>query len=124
MFVICGVILLAIIMLLLSSGEGRPPVIVCNSVSCKHNKLCRCMRKNIAVYDNTVTGLCLNHTDSMKDRVLEPIRRTRLIERYEHDIATADILKKAKEDFEEEELLNNPDAFDRWMRRKGRFKKS
>lgn len=114
-----SIIFLAIIMTLASSTGGKPSVIMCNSVSCKHNKLCRCTRKEIAVYDNTVTGLCLNHTDSMKDRVLEPIRKTRLLERYNHDIATEDILKKTKEEFEDEELLKNPNAFARWMNRHG-----
>lgn len=119
MFVICGVILLVIVMSLSSSGNGRPPIIMCNSVSCTHNKLCRCTRKEVSVYDNTVTGLCLDHTDSMKDRVLEPMRKSKLLEQYEHETYTVRAMDRVEEKFKDEELLKSPSAFARWMNMRG-----
>ena len=116
MLVICAVILLAIGMSLLSSGEGRPSVIMCNSVSCSNNKLCRCERKEIAVYDNTVKGLCLYHTENMKDRILEPMKKGGLLEEV---YVTAGKLAKTKRDIQDEDVLKNPVAFARWMYRHG-----
>ena len=112
-------ILLIIVMSFASSKGGKPPVIMCNSVSCTWNKLCRCTRKEIAVYDNTVTGLCLYHTDSMKDRVLEPMKKSRLLEQYEHETYIAVAMDKMKEKSKDEELLKNPAAFSKWMKRHG-----
>ena len=118
MFIICGVIFLMIAMSLMSSGTGNPPVIACNSVSCRHNKLCRCTRKNIAVYDNTVKGLCLNHTESMKERILDPMQGTmqgkQMIESSGDSEFGAEMIEKIMK-LQEEKLLKDPDTFAAWM---------
>ena len=112
MLIICVVIFLVIAMSLASSGGGRPPVIMCNSVSCSHNRLCRCTRKEIAVYDNTVKGLCAHHTESMKKRILDPIQEKRIIESSdEFGSEMTDKIMKARE----ETLFKDPDAFAKWM---------
>ena len=111
-------ILFTVITALSIGASQRGCGIKCFSFSCRHNKGGRCSRKEIAVYDNTVEGLCLSHTSNMKDRVLEPMRETRLLERYEHETyVVADALKKTQEDMKDEELLKNPNAFARWMKR-------
>ena len=119
MFLMSATILLAIVMLAMSVEQGKSSVVVCNSISCKYNRLCRCTRKNIVVYDNTVTGLCLYHTDSMKDRVLEPMRKSNLLEQYQHEVYVADTFAKREEEAKDNELLKNPNAFARWMRKHG-----
>ena len=119
MFLMSATILLAIVMLAMSVEQGKSSVVVCNSISCKYNRLCRCTRKNIVVYDNTVTGLCLYHTDSMKDRVLEPLKKSGLLEQYQHETYVADTLTKIEEDAKDNELLKNPNVFARWMRKHG-----
>ena len=119
MFAISLLVLLVVAVLSTSAEQGKSSVIVCNSISCSWNKLCRCTRKNISIYYNTVTGLCLHHTDSMKDRVLEPMRKNKLLERYEYETYVADMLAEKEENAKDEELLKNPDAFARWMREHG-----
>lgn len=114
MFIICTVIFLAIVISLLSSGGSNPPVIACNSVSCRHNKLCRCTRKNIVIYDNTVKGLCLHHTESMKERILDPMQGKRMIESGGNSEFGTEMVEKIIK-LQEEELLKDPDAFSRWM---------
>ena len=114
MFIICVIIFVVIAMSLTSSGGGRPPVIMCNSVSCSHNRLCRCTRKEIAIYDNTVKGLCLDHTESMKERILDPMQEKRMIKSSgdsEFGKKMIDKIMKAQE----EKLLKDPDTFDKWM---------
>lgn len=117
MFAISLLILLVVAVLSTSAEQGRSSVVVCNSISCKYNRLCRCTRKNIAVYDNTVQGLCLHHTSNMKDRVLEPMRKGRLVEHYQHEVYIADTLAKREEDAKDYELLKNPNAFAKWLTR-------
>ena len=117
MFAISLLVLLVVAMLSTSAKQGRSSVVMCSSVSCKWNKLCRCTRKNIAIYDNTVQGLCLHHTSNMKDRVLEPMRKSRLVERYEREVYVADTLAKREEEAKDDELLKNPNAFARWLTR-------
>ena len=111
MLIICVVIFLVIAMSLASSGGGRPPVIMCNSVSCSHNKLCRCTRKEIAVYDNTVKGLCAHHTESMKERILDPMQEKRITKSDEFGSEMIEKIMKAQE----EKILKDPDTFDKWM---------
>ena len=119
MFAISLLVLLVVAVLSMSAEQGKSSVVMCSSITCSWNRRCRCTRKNIAVYDNTVTGLCLHHSDSMKDRVLEPMRKSRLLEQYEHETYVADMLAEREEDAKDEELLNNPVAFSRWMRKHG-----
>ena len=119
MFLVCAIIFLAIAMLAMSAERGKVSVVMCNSTSCTWNKLCRCTRRNIAVYDNTVKGLCLHHSESMKDRVLEPMKTSKLLERYEDETQAAEAMNDIKERFKDEELLKNPNAFAKWMRKHG-----
>lgn len=119
MFAISLLVLLVVAVLSTSTERGKSYVIVCNSTSCSWNKLCRCTRKNIAVYDNTIQGLCLHHSENMKDRVLEPMRKGRLLEQYEHETYISEAIDKMKEKSKDEELLKNPAAFSRWMRKNG-----
>ena len=114
MFIICAVIFLAIVISLIRAEQGKPSVIACNSVSCRYNKLCRCTKRDIVVYDNTVKGLCLYHTENMKERILDPMREKRMIEgsgNSEFGTEMMDKIIKAQE----EKLLKDPDTFSRWM---------
>ena len=76
----------------------------CFSFSCKHNRNGRCGREKLTIYDNTVIGLCLHHTENMTKRILKPM---------------AQIKGRVQEDMEDEELLKNPEAFADWMRKQG-----
>jgi hypothetical protein len=115
------ILVLLVIVTLASRGEmDKSSVVMCNSVSCNWNRRCRCTRKEIAVYDNTVRGLCLYHTEDMKDRILEPIRKNKLLDGYGHETyVVADALKKTQGDMKDEELLKSPRAFSQWMKRHG-----
>ena len=104
------ILLVIVLCSIVSAGQGK--IIVCNSISCKYNRLCRCARKEIAVYDNTVKGLCLHHTESMKERILDPMQGKRMIENSsEFSSEMIDKIMKAQE----EKLLKDPDAFAKWM---------
>lgn len=116
--VISILVLVVILYLSLSGGEGKASVIVCNSISCGWNKRCRCTRKEVVVYDNVIVGLCLHHTGSMEDRILEPMKKGRLLDRYGHETHVAvGALKKAQRDREGEDLIKNPNAFSKWMKK-------
>ena len=119
MFAISLLMLTFILCSFASAEQSRSSVIMCNSISCTWNKRCRCTRKEIAVYDNTVEGLCLYHSANMKDRVLEPMKKSRLLEQYEHETYIAVAMDKMKEKSKDEELLKNPAAFSKWMKRHG-----
>lgn len=119
MFAISLLILLVVAVLSTSAEQGKSSVVMCSSVSCSWNRRCRCTRKNIAVYDNTIQGLCLYHTSNMQDRVLEPMNKSRLLEQYQHETYIAYVLAKKEEDTKDEELLKNPAAFSRWIRKHG-----
>ena len=67
------VFLFIIIMCMVIGANSSGCGIKCYSYSCRHNKGGKCRRKEIVVYDNTVTGLCLNHTDNMNNRVIKPM---------------------------------------------------
>ena len=119
MFAISLLMLTFILCSFASAEQSRSSVIMCNSISCTWNKRCRCTRKEIAVYDNTVEGLCLYHSANMKDRVLEPMRKSKLLEQYQHETYVVDMIAKQEEDIKDAELLKNPAAFSRWMRKHG-----
>ena len=119
MFAISLLVLLVAAVLSTSTEQGKSSVVMCSSVSCKWNRLCRCTRKDIAVYDNTIQGLCLHHTSNMKDRVLEPMKKSKLLEQYEHETYVAEAMDKMRGKSKDEELLKNPAAFSRWMRKHG-----
>ena len=96
----------------ISSGCG----IKCYSYSCRHNKGGKCRRKDITIYDNTVVGLCLNHTDSMNNRVIEPMKKAGF---HEEHCVTIRFSAKAQEDIKDGELVKNPRAFSSWMKKHG-----
>ena len=106
------IILVIVVCSIASAGQSK--IIVCNSVSCKWNKLCRCTRNKISVYDNTVHGLCFHHTESMKERILDPMQGKRIIE----SSGDSEFGKKMLDNImklHEEKLLKDPDAFANWM---------
>ena len=55
----------------------------------------------------------------MEERVLKPMRQSKLLDRYEHETYIAEAMDKEEEKFKDEELLKNPATFSRWMRQHG-----
>ncbi len=54
--------------------NARNSVVVrCRSFTCTHNTQGKCRKGVISVYDNTVKGLCYDHTQDMRERILEPM---------------------------------------------------
>ena len=54
---------------------GMSTVVRCRSLTCSHNRQGRCSKGKISVYDNMVKGLCYDHTEDMRKRILEPMAR-------------------------------------------------
>lgn len=109
-------ILLALGLLLafiLSAGQARTSVVLCTSFSCSFNRGGCCVRHKIIVYDNTVIGLCLYHTDTMSKRILEPMGR--VAERGKPNSKMITKIMHAQEDKRDSELIKNPEAFARWI---------
>ena len=119
MFIISLLLLVVVVSLLESAEQHKSSVVVCNSISCTWNKLCRCTRRAIAIYDNTVKGLCLYHTEDIKERIFDPMREKRMIESSEFSSEMMDKIMKAQED----KLLKDPNAFAGWLRKQGRWKR-
>ena len=119
-----GYIFLIVVILAVFIGASQKGCgIKCFSASCRYNRGGKCGRQEITIYDNTVTGLCLNHTESMKNRVIEPIMKSELFNSDKHEICvTVGSSKKVQEDVLDENLLKNPNAFARWMRKQSREK--
>jgi len=103
----------------LSAGQNKTSVVMCGSFSCAYNRRARCTRKQIAVYDNTILGLCLYHSETMKKRILEPMNKGIKIERGKPNPQMIDKIMKAQEEIKDSELINNPRAFADWMRKRG-----
>ena len=113
-YLILFMVIAALSILATDKGCG----IKCFSFSCRYNKRGRCGRKDIAIYDNTVTGLCLYHTDDMKERILEAMKKGRLLDRYEHETyMVTKTLKKPQGYISDEECLKNPNVFTKWIKR-------
>jgi len=93
----------AVFVSVLSAGQCKANVVMCSSFSCVYNKKARCTKKEVAIYDNTVKGLCLDHSESMDKRILEPMGK----------------IMQAQEEIKDSELLKNPKAFAKWMRKQG-----
>lgn len=102
------------IILAMSIGASQKGCgIKCFSSSCLYNRGGKCARQGISVYDNTVKGLCLYHTENMKQRVLDPMQGKQMIEVGKvNEEAIGRIIQE-----EEEKLLKDPDAFAKWMRK-------
>lgn len=103
----------------LSAGQNKASVVMCSSFSCAYNKRARCTRKEIAIYDNKVIGLCLFHTEAMSKRILEPMRKGVTIERGKPNPQMIDKIMKAQEKIKDAELVKNSKAFTKWMGKQG-----
>jgi len=101
----------------LSAGQNKASVVMCNSFSCAYNRRARCIRKEVIVYDNTVIGLCLYHTETMSKRILEPMGK--VVERGKPNPQIITKIMQAKEKAIDSELIKNPRVFAKWMRRQG-----
>jgi len=114
-----GYIFLIVVILVLSIGASQKGCgIKCFSFSCRFNRNGKCGRQEITVYDNTVTGLCLNHTESMKDRVIEPIMKSSLFGSYKHKTCiSVRSFKKTQEAMLDDKLLKNSSVFAKWLRK-------
>jgi hypothetical protein len=58
---------------LVNNQRKTSTVIRCHSSTCGHNKKKRCTKTLISVYDNPVWGMCFDHTQTMRKRVIEPM---------------------------------------------------
>ena len=108
----------AVFVSVLSAGQSKASV-VCHSFSCAYNRGGHCARQKVIIYDNTVKGLCLYHSESMEKRILEPLNKGIMIETGKPNPKMINKIMKAQEDKRDSELINNPKAFARWMRRQG-----
>lgn len=110
-------ILGALLVSVLSVGQSKTTVVMCGSFSCAYNRRARCTRKEIAIYDNKVIGLCLYHSESMSKRILEPMGK--VPERSKPNLQMINKIMQAQEDKKDIELIKNPKAFARWIKEKG-----
>jgi len=102
-----------------SAGQNKTTVVMCGSFSCAYNRRARCTRKEIVIYDNVVTGLCLNNSETMSKRIIEPMNKVSTIERGKPNPQMIDKIMKAQEENKDSELVKNPKAFARWMEKQG-----
>lgn len=107
----------AVFVSVLSAGQDKPPVVMCSSFSCAYNKRAICTRKEIFVYDNTVLGLCLFHSETMSQRILEPMGK--VAERGKSNPQMINKIMQAQEAKRDSRLIKNPKAFARWMKQRG-----
>jgi len=118
LFLIVLVIMTALV--LIAYKVEKTSVIMCNSFSCAFNKIGKCARGEIAIYDNAVKGLCLYHTNPMEERIIEPLKKMNLIETHGRETKVlTDELAKIQKSMKDEELLKNPNAFARWLKKQG-----
>lgn len=97
----------------------KSPSVRCMSFSCGHNKGGECTSEQIVVYDNGVIGLCLQHTGTMHDRILEPLQKGMKIGQKAGESDAFGLIAKALEDTEEDRrLLIDKNAFERWLKGK------
>lgn len=100
-------------------SAGQTTVVMCHSFGCIHNRKGRCIRKEVVVYDNTVLGLCLNHSDTMSKRILEPMNKGIAVERSKPNPQMITKIMQVEEKAKDSELIKNPKAFAEWMKRRG-----
>ena len=93
--IICVAFVIAVVMMIVAIilQEKNSYVISCSSFSCEWNKSCRCTRKEIAIYDNTIKGLCAYHTENMKMRVIDPMKEMGVIAKNENPIKHSTTLR-------------------------------
>lgn len=100
-----------------STSQGKTTVVMCGSFSCVYNRRARCTRRKIAVYDNKVIGLCLYHSADMGKRILEPMGKGIVVEKSKPNPQIISGIMKAWEVKRDSELVNNPKAFARWIKK-------
>lgn len=102
-----------------TASKAKTSVVFCGSLSCAHNRRGRCGRREIVVYDNSVIGLCLHHTETMTKRILEPMREKRKLKHDKPSLWMAAKIMREQEKARDSELIKNPKAFAEWMRKCG-----
>ena len=107
----------AVFVSVFSAGQNKTSVVMCSSFSCAYNRRARCIRKEVAIYDNTVKGLCLYSSETMSQRILEPMGKGGTIERGKPNLQMINKIMQIQEDKKNSELIKNPKAFGRWIRR-------
>ncbi len=100
---------------LLAERQSKASVVMCHSFTCVHNRRARCTRKEVTIYDNTVIGLCLNHSDTMKNRILEPMDR--VVERGKPNPQMTTKIMQAQGQARDSELIKSPKAFATWIKK-------
>ena len=110
-------IILLALGVLSAAGQSKASVVMCNSFSCGYNKRARCTRQKIAIYDNTILGICLYHTQMMADRVTKPMNKGIVVERGKPNLQMIGKIMKAQEEIKDSELLKDSKSFARWMRK-------
>ena len=111
MFILLGVLFVSFF----SVRQSKASVVMCHSFTCANNIRGCCVRQKIIVYDNTVVGLCLYHTDNMSKRILEPMGK--VVERGKPNSNIVNKIVRADEDKRDSELIKNSKAFTLWMRK-------
>lgn len=105
--------LLIIAILCVSAEKPTARVVLCQSVDCEWNSLCRCTRQRIGITDALIKGVCVYHTQDMKDRILKPPPTRKAV--MGCGVVDENMLDKIME-LQDEKLLKDPDAFDKWMK--------
>ena len=114
--VACVFLFIIIMCMVIGANSSSGCGIKCFSFTCQHNRGGKCRRKNIVVYDNVIKGLCLNHTDNMNKRIIEPMKNAGF---HEEHCVTVKFSAKAQEEIKDEVLLKNPKYFSAWMKKHG-----
>lgn len=114
--IVISVIVFLLVLTIKQGGETT--LVVCNSISCKWNKLCRCTRKRIAVYDNAVKGLCVHHSEDVMDRIEGAIKIGREVGAVDGKIEATGAIRRAIEASEDSAMLRDDKEFERWMRKR------
>ena len=99
--------------------QSKTAVVSCTSFGCSYNKGGHCGKPKIIIYDNTIIGLCLYHSESMEKRILEPLNKGAVVERGKPNPKMINKIMRTQEKSRDSELIKNPKAFARWMRRLG-----
>lgn len=99
--------------------ERKTRIKGCYSFECKNNLNGVCKLKEIVIYNNSVIGLCLNHTSSMQKRVLDPLLRGIEIGKKDGEADAYGKISKALESVEDDaKLLKDKNEFAKWMKEK------
>lgn len=110
--------LLLIGIILVATGSAAKPrpttVVLCQSLDCNWNKLCRCTRDRVGIADAMVKGLCAHHTQHMRDRIIEPLPTKKVV--IEHGKVNYKMLDKICAG-QDEDILKDDAVFDDWMKR-------